>query len=73
MSVRCRLHQTPRGLGRLAARSEGEINDNNKGDAAGFWSLQSMSWSRAAFPSRRSSVRKPWCLPAPFQPRRRCY
>src|ERR1700730_13646536 len=32
-----------------------------------------MSWSRAAFPSRRSSVRKPWCLPAPFQQRRRCY
>jgi len=26
-----------------------------------------------AFPSRRSSVRKPWCLPAPFQQRRRCY
>src|SRR3984893_18429251 len=30
------LVETPRGLGRLAPRSEGEINDNNKGDAAGF-------------------------------------
>src|SRR6266478_9234430 len=30
------LVETPRELGRLAPRSEGEINDNNKGDAAGF-------------------------------------
>jgi hypothetical protein len=30
------LVETPRWLGRLAPRSEGEINDNNKGDAAGF-------------------------------------
>src|SRR5580704_10066255 len=37
------------------------------------WSLQSMCWSRASFPSRRSSVQKPWCLPAPFQQRPRCY
>src|SRR5271154_591743 len=32
-----------------------------------------MSWSRAAFPSRRSSVRNTWSLPNPFQRRRRCY
>src|ERR1700738_207373 len=30
------LVETPRGLGPLAPRSEGEINDNNKSDAAGF-------------------------------------
>jgi hypothetical protein len=32
-----------------------------------------MSWSGAAFPSRRSSVRNTWSLPNPFQRRRRCY
>ena len=31
-----------------------------------------MSWSRAPFPSRQSSVRSTWSLP-PFQTRRRCY
>jgi hypothetical protein len=32
-----------------------------------------MSWSQAAFPLRRSSVRKSWSLPNPAERRRRCY
>jgi hypothetical protein len=32
-----------------------------------------MSWSQAAFPSRRSSVRNTWFLPNPLQRRRHCY
>jgi hypothetical protein len=50
----------------ITGYSERGFNDNNRGVSAGFrWSRQSMSWSRAAFPSRRSSVRKSWFLPNP--------
>ena len=43
------------------------------GDVAMAAFLAVKSWSRAAFPSRRSSVRNTWSLPNPFQRRRRCY
>lgn len=65
--------ETPCGLGRLTPRSEGKINDNNRGDAAGFAGHRNQCPGRERFIA--AIFRPEAVVPAvaPFQQRRRCH